>query len=192
MTSSSPHKQTIRRAMKEQRVMLSDIEQHHASQELCRHWYSEPRLRNARTVAAYYPIQSEISPLPLMRMLQHDRIQLALPATHDQHTPLTFYSYTLGDALFTGQHGILEPARDHAIIPDLIILPLLAYDLQGTRLGYGGGYYDRTLAELHKKSFFPLCVGLAYGFQMAEALPNETHDVTLDAILTPDGITWFS
>ena len=147
-------KQSIRAAMKQQRLMLSDIEQYHSAQELCRHWYAEPRLKNPTITAAYQPIQCEISPIPLMRMLQHDHKQLALPVTCGKDSPLAFYPYALGDALFAGQHGILEPAPTSTLTPDTIILPLIAVDAHGTRLGYGGGYYDRTLADFHKKGHF--------------------------------------
>jgi 5-formyltetrahydrofolate cyclo-ligase len=191
MTISEQKKQ-LRRIMKEKRMMLSDIEQYHSAQELCRHWYAAARLRNIHSVAAYQPIQSEISPIPLMRMLQHDKVSLALPVTLGKDTPLTFYRYALGDALTAGQHGILEPAREHPVTPEAILVPLLAYDLEGVRLGYGGGYYDRTLAKLHQNGVFPLCIGLAYDFQKVESLPNEAHDVTLDAVLTPEGIDWFN
>lgn len=185
-------KNTIRQEMKLQRSQLSDEEQYHCAQELCRHWYAEPRLRHALCIGAYHPIQSEISPLPLLRMLQHAKVPLALPVVTDKHAPLTFYPYTLGDPLYVGKHGISEPARSQPLLPDMLIVPLLAYDEQGTRLGYGGGYYDRTLQHLTQQGITPLCIGIAYSFQHHDDLPREAHDMTLDAVITPDGITWFT
>ena len=142
-------------------------------------------------VAGYWPIRSEISPLALMAELARDGLATALPVTPEPGGALEFRLWQEGDALVAGPHGTSEPgAGAPAATPDMLLVPLLAFDDSCHRLGYGGGFYDRTIAALRAAGPGVVAVGLAYGEQRVARLPVEAHDAALDAVLTPDGVFW--
>ena len=135
-------------------------------------------------VAGYSPIRSEIDPTPLMRKLAAQGVQLALPAIIAGDQPLKFRAWSPSDRLRRGRLGILEPAPDAAeIIPDILLVPLAAFDRLGHRIGYGAGHYDRTLAQLRKLKAIT-AIGVAFAAQEVEAVPALLHDVALDYVLT--------
>src|SRR5260370_9998342 len=135
-------------------------------------------------VAGYSPIRSEIDPTPLMRKLAAQGVQLALPAIIAGDQPLKFRAWSPSDRLRRGRLGILEPAPDAAeIIPDILLVPLAAFDRLGHRIGYGAGHYDRTLAQLRKFKAIA-AIGVAFAAQEVEAVPALLHDVALDYVLT--------
>lgn len=136
-------------------------------------------------IAAYYPLGDEISPLPLFDALRSDDYAVALPVTSGRDAALTFRRFDAGDALQKSAFGVAEPLAGPAVRPDLILVPLLAFDARGHRLGYGAGHYDRTLAELAVPA-----VGLAFDFQREEALPAEAHDRALDCVVTDKALYW--
>lgn len=136
-------------------------------------------------IAAYYPLGDEISPLPLLDALRSDGFIAALPVTAGRAAPLSFRRFDAGDALRKSDFGVAEPQEGPSLRPDLILVPLLAFDARGHRLGYGAGHYDRTLAELKVPA-----VGLAFDFQREEALPAEPHDRALDCIVTDKALYW--
>jgi 5-formyltetrahydrofolate cyclo-ligase len=138
-------------------------------------------------VAGYRPQGSEIDPWPLMARLAAAGARLALPAVTCRDAPLTFRLWTPTDRLAPDALGVPAPAPDSpAVVPDLVIAPLLAFDRQGGRLGQGGGYYDRTLSDLRAAG--PVFVlGLAFAAQEVPAVPLEPGDQRLDAILTDLG-----
>lgn len=132
----------------------------------------------------FWPIQSEIDIRPLLTALHHMDEQIALPCTPRKGLPLTFRSWSPQDALKRGAHGTWEPRPDKVeLTPDIIFVPMLAFTPAGERLGYGGGYYDRTLERLKSQSEVLAC-GVAYAAQEAPTLPTDVHDVRLDAVLT--------
>jgi 5-formyltetrahydrofolate cyclo-ligase len=141
-----------------------------------------------RIVAGYRPFRDEIDPLPLMLKLAAAGARLALPVTppRDQPSPLTFRAWTPGEALAAGGFGVDEPTGGEVVTPDLILVPLLAFDRRGHRLGYGQGHFDRTLEALRAKGKVT-AVGLAFAGQEVPELPAEPHDQALDAILTEKG-----
>ncbi len=141
-----------------------------------------------RIVAGYRPFRDEIDPLPLMLKLAATGARLALPVTppRDQPLPLTFRAWTPGDALTAGGFGVHEPTGGEVVIPDVVLVPLLAFDRRGHRLGYGQGHFDRTLETLRANGAVT-AVGLAYAGQEVPVLPDEPHDQALDAILTEKG-----
>jgi 5-formyltetrahydrofolate cyclo-ligase len=144
------------------------------------------------SVAAYMPIGTEIDPLPLMKALFQKGARLCLPALRPRHEgfEMVFCAYSFGDTLGVGPMGILQPfISDDLILPDVLLVPLLGYDGNFNRLGYGGGYYDRALGFLRgqKKT---MAVGIAFGEQSIEALPTDIYDQKLDAILTPEGLKY--
>jgi 5-formyltetrahydrofolate cyclo-ligase len=135
-------------------------------------------------VAGYSPIRSEIDPTPLLRKLAAQGAQLALPAITAGDQPLKFRSWAFNDRLRRGRLGILEPPLDAAeLVPDILLVPLAAFDRLGHRIGYGAGHYDRTLAQLREWKAIT-AIGLAFAAQEVEAVPALLHDVALDYVLT--------
>ncbi|MGB8402304.1 5-formyltetrahydrofolate cyclo-ligase [Bradyrhizobium sp.] len=135
-------------------------------------------------VAGYSPIRGEIDPIPLMRTLAAQGARLALPAILARGKSLAFRAWSHGDRLMLGPLGILEPSPAAAeLIPDIVLVPLAAFDGAGHRIGYGAGHYDRTLAQL-RKSKAVTAIGLAFVVQEIAAVPALQHDVALDYVLT--------
>jgi 5-formyltetrahydrofolate cyclo-ligase len=135
-------------------------------------------------VAGYSPIRSEIDPAPLMRKLATHGARLVLPAIAARGQSLRFRAWHPNDRLLPGPLGILEPSPAAAeITPDIVLVPLAAFDRSGHRIGYGAGHYDRTLAQLRKSKAL-VAIGLAFAAQEVEAVPALSHDVALDYVLT--------
>ena len=136
------------------------------------------------TVSGFMPMQSEINPLPLMKKLAVAGVQLALPVTGLRGQPLVMRAWTWGEPLASGVWGIREPRPEaRPLDPDVLLVPLLAFDRAGARLGYGGGYYDLTLARL--RSHKPvIAVGFAYAIQEVDHVPTTARDAMLDLVLT--------
>jgi 5-formyltetrahydrofolate cyclo-ligase len=138
-------------------------------------------------VSAFAPMPDELRIWPLLRRLQGDRFQLALPVMQGKGRPLLFRAWKPGDAMDSGVWGIAEPRTDKpAVEPDIVLVPLLAFDRSGWRLGYGGGFYDRTLQGLRARKQV-VAVGLAYDGQEVEVIPRLDYDQRLDWVLTPSG-----
>lgn len=139
-------------------------------------------------VAGYHAHRDEADPVLLLKTLARSGAHIAFPRVTAKDAALEFHLVPDGEILSPGRHGIHEPlAHWPKVIPELLLVPLLAYDDHGYRLGYGGGYYDRTLAALSGVR----AVGIAYGGQRMESLPHDRHDHPLDAILTEDGLKEF-
>ena len=139
--------------------------------------------------AAYLPIRSEISPLPLIAALYNAGEPTAMPVTPAPGNPLSFRRWGIGDVLEDGPHGTRQPpASGTAILPDVILTPLLAFDTAGWRLGYGGGFYDRTIADYAIHGHKASVIGLAYDGQKLDKVPVGPHDMPLDAVLSPSGL----
>ncbi len=139
-------------------------------------------------VGGYWPIGDEIDVLPLLAAL-HDRgIALALPVVAAPGQPLSFQAWRPGDEMTPGAHGIPVPLSTAALVnPHLLIVPLLAFDAQGWRLGYGAGYYDRTLERLGDTV---TSIGVAYAVQRVERVPRDAGDRPLDAVVTEAAAHW--
>ncbi len=144
-------------------------------------------LASAKVVAGYRAQAAEIDPWPLMQVFVKAGARIALPAAVSLDAPLVFRAYLDGDTLEPDAAGVPSPTEDAAaLVPDLIITPLLAFDRLGARMGQGGGHYDRTLAAPRARG--PVFVlGLAYAAQQVGRIPVEPHDQPLDAILTEKG-----
>jgi 5-formyltetrahydrofolate cyclo-ligase len=136
-------------------------------------------------LAAYHPVRSELDCLPLLRLLASDGWRLALPAVIGP-APLIFREWSLSAPLETGPLGIPHLSAGPEVIPRVLIVPLLAFDRRGYRLGYGGGYYDRTLAALRLDHAIT-AIGLAFDEQEVAEVPFGPYDQPLDWILTPSG-----
>jgi 5-formyltetrahydrofolate cyclo-ligase len=135
-------------------------------------------------VAGFWSMGREIATLPLLTALHARGHPIALPVTPPRGQPLSFRAWAPGAAMAKGPMGTQYPAEDVPLTPDFLLVPLLAFDRTGARLGYGGGYYDRTLAAL------PLAgrLGLAYAAQEVAEVPVGPHDVRLPAIATELGV----
>ena len=135
-------------------------------------------------VSGFMPLKSEISPLPLMRKLAEAGARLALPVVAGKGLPLIMRGWTFGAPLASGVWGIREPMPDApAVDPDILIVPLLAFDRRGYRLGYGAGYYDMTLTALRARKPV-VAVGIAYAAQEVDTVPITPRDARLDLVLT--------
>jgi 5-formyltetrahydrofolate cyclo-ligase len=135
-------------------------------------------------VSGYSPLKSEISPVPLMRRLADAGANLALPVVAGRGNPLIMRAWAFGVALGTGQWGIREPKPESPeVFPDFLLVPLLAFDRAGFRLGYGAGYYDMTIARLRKMKPV-VAIGIAFAAQELDAVPNTSFDQKLDLVLT--------
>ena len=138
-------------------------------------------------VSGYAAMEPELDVFPLLERLARDGFRLCLPVITPLGSPLRFRGWSPGEPLVPRKWGIREPADTAAAVePDILLVPLLAFDRGGWRLGYGGGYYDRTIARLH--GIKPVvAVGIAYDEQEIDAVPREPHDQRLDWVLTPAG-----
>jgi len=135
-------------------------------------------------VSGFMPMKTEIDPLPLMRALEGQGARLALPVLAGRGKPLTMRAWTFGEPLSEGVWGIREPEPEaDEVAPDILLVPLLAFDRAGSRIGYGGGYYDRTIAALRAGK--PVtAVGIAFAAQEVAQVPVTAGDARLDLVLT--------
>jgi len=140
--------------------------------------------REARVIAGYVSLGDEADVAPLLALLAEQDASLVLPAVAARDEALEFRRWKPEDALEDGPFATRHPlAEAERAVPDLLLVPLLAFDTQGGRLGYGGGYYDRTLAALRQRG--PVtAVGIGYAAQRMDGLPRETHDQPLDWVVT--------
>lgn len=146
-------------------------------------------LRAPATVAAFWPLEHEPDLRPLLEQWAQAGIALALPAIREPAAPLEFRAWAPGDTLHAGPYNVQEPAAERPVLrPDVILVPTLGYTAQADRLGYGGGYYDRTLAALRQAGHDFTAIGVAWNEGLIDAdYQAAAHDVRLDAVLTPDG-----
>lgn len=145
------------------------------------------RLPAGSTISGFAAIRDEINPAQLLAWLHEEGFLLALPVMVGKAQPLVLRAWVPGDALGSAAWGIAEPLDDKPeVFPDVVLVPLVAFDARGYRLGYGGGFYDRTLAKLRKMK--PVtAVGIAYDEQKVDVVPTESYDQRLDWVLTPSG-----
>ena len=142
------------------------------------------RVARGTIVSGYMPIKSEIDPTALLRKLAANGARLALPAVMARGKSLAFRAWSPDDRLLMGPLGILEPSPAASeIVPDIMLVPLAAFDCQGHRIGYGAGHYDFTLAHLRKVKAVT-AIGLAFAAQEIAAVPALSHDERLDYVLT--------
>ena len=138
-------------------------------------------------LALYYPSNFELNVLKILEFNKISTQDLLLPAI-DKKNLMNFFSWKRNDVLFVNKFGILEPVKTKAKIPDVMIIPLLAFDKDKYRLGYGKGFYDRYLNKYLNQFKNILTVGVAFSFQRHHKLPINKNDVKLDFIITEKGI----
>ena len=175
-------KKNLRRTLLAQRDAIAANVRARHDQALCAQviawWTRHP----VRSLGVYWPIRSEPDLRAAYAELSKRGVQLALPVVTAADAPLLFAQWAPGDALTPGFMQVPEPAQPRITVqPEALLIPCVGFNRQGNRLGYGGGFYDRTLANTPR----PLTIGIAYGSASA-AFPAAQHDIALDAIITED------
>lgn len=177
-------KRQLREEMLARRGALAEQQRAAAAQALVATFRREQPFVSGGVVSVFWPIKDEIDVRPLMDALYAAGSQLALPVVQGRGKPLLFRSWQPGEALEAGVFGTLQPAAQRAACePDALIVPLLACDTDGWRLGYGGGFYDRTLRGLRARRSV-VAVGVAFDIQLIDAVPHGADDERLDWLLT--------
>ena len=177
-------KRTLRSAMLAWRGSLSDEERRAGADGLLATFQRELPFETPAVVSGFWPIKDEIDIRPLMIGLFSEGCQLALPVVQGKGKPLLFRAWRPGDPLEQGVFGTLQPqARRETIEPDVLIVPMLACDAEGWRLGYGGGFYDRTLLGLRARRQVA-AIGVGFNAQLVDDVPHGLDDQRLDWLLT--------
>lgn len=192
---SKLNKAALRRRFRALRNSLQPAVQQAHARAIARHLASSGHLLRARTVAGYAAADGEADLSQVFQDLWHMNSTVALPVINHLTRRLDFYRHAKNKPLVRGEFDILVPDLQAEHIPllriDLLLVPLVALDRHGTRLGMGGGYYDRTLHS-HWHALRPLLMGVAHACQFsAEDLPLEAWDIRLDAVVTEQGVTDF-
>jgi 5-formyltetrahydrofolate cyclo-ligase len=182
-SSSATTKTELRRRALARRDTLPAAERQQAAETIAARAFPVA-VAPGTIVAGFMPMKSEINPLPLLRALADAGARLALPVVAGQGKPLIMRAWAFGEPLAAGVWGIREPEpAAPEVAPDILIVPLLAFDRAGQRVGYGAGYYDRTIAVLRARQPV-LAIGLAFAAQEIAAVPATPHDAPLDLVLT--------
>ncbi|HPF46202.1 MAG: 5-formyltetrahydrofolate cyclo-ligase [Alphaproteobacteria bacterium] len=142
-----------------------------------------PELDVIRTISGFIPINDEIDCLTVLKVLHAARFPLCLPTIRGKNEPLEFNFWDLYAPLDNGPFGTKQSTGVY-VSPDVLLVPLLAFDDKGFRLGYGGGYYDRTLEKLRNENPELFAIGIAYDDQKLDSVPTESYDQPLDMVIT--------
>ncbi|MDE2383760.1 MAG: 5-formyltetrahydrofolate cyclo-ligase [Alphaproteobacteria bacterium] len=185
MTASLPEdKAALRKAAAAARQVAHDAAHTTAPLRLAAHKLPAMTTPGFNAVSAFFPYRSEMDTRPLLGRLAGEGWKTCLPVVIAAGQPLVFRRWLPGEPTFKGVMNIDCPAEDAEVLePDMLIVPLLAFDRQGYRLGYGGGFYDRTLAKLRAKKKI-IAIGAAYAAQEVSSVPHGPHDQPLDYIIT--------
>lgn len=182
-------KAALRRAAHDRRATIHADERAEAARAAAAHFAARAEIARGDVVAVYWPIRDEMDCRPAMTALVDAGQPVCLPVVVGTEAPLQLRLWAAGAPLYPSGFGTLAPGEAAELVePDVIVVPLLGFDAQGTRLGYGGGYYDRTLAILTKR---PRLIGYAFACQEIASVPREPHDIPLDAVVTENGYRTF-
>ncbi len=182
-------KAALRLAAHKKRASMHPSQRSEAAMVATRHFFDGVAIEKTDVVAGYWPIRDEMDVKSLMARLMDSGQPVCLPVVLGDEQPLELRLWQDGVPLYEAGFGTLAPPEEAPRAePNVILMPLLGFDKLGTRLGYGGGYYDRTLASLTKR---PRLIGFAFALQELEHIPREAHDVPLDAIVTERGVRNF-
>lgn len=138
-----------------------------------------------QTLAFCAPVRGEFDARPLVSLLIERGWRAAMPVVETIDAPMIFRLWTPSSAMDSDRYGIPIPATGQTVIPDIVLLPLVAFDPQGFRLGYGGGYFDRTLAELVPR---PRAIGVGFDLARVADIRPQAHDIRLNTVVTEAGI----
>lgn len=193
---------TLRQQLRQQRAALTFVEQQHLSQQICEHIARSHIYKRSRKIAIYLAHGREVDLGPLLTHAWSARKQVFVPALGLRGPgKLWFVPLTAHSHFYRNRFGIHEPAhskRDRRRLLrslDVLFIPLLGYDKHGTRLGMGGGFYDKTLASVHSANAHwqrPKRIGIAYSFQEIPQLQRQPWDIPLHAIVTEQGLHEFT
>ncbi len=180
-------KRSLRNEALARRDALDAGYRQHAAEAIAKLPFPVPVPKGA-IVSGFFPMKTELSLLPLMRALEKNGAQIALPRIVGRGNPLSMRAWKFGDPLVPGQWGIREPAPDAPeVAPDILLVPFAAFDRRGYRVGYGAGYYDMTIAGLKTKKKV-VTVGFGFEAQEVQECPVEGHDQKLDFLMTEKGL----
>lgn len=184
-------KRKLREAMQARRMQMPHAAMLSASLSIARHFADHPVLAFTDSFAGYRAMRGELDVMEIFKQMARYEKRTALPCATPEKS-LIFCEWQLGDPLARHALGMEEPAETApAFIPALVLVPLLAFDGAGYRLGYGAGYYDRTMEALRATANPPLFIGAAFSSQEVEQVPSDTHDQPLDGVLTELGVSMF-
>lgn len=177
-------KQAARKAASKVRKDAAAIDGGAASMEILGHLQLTGILKAGQIVSGFLPIGSEIDTRPILVVLREMGLIISLPCVEAENAPLTFREWHPDDVLVKEKFGTMAPANTaNEVDPDIILSPMLAFDRAGFRLGYGGGFYDRSLEKLRKEKPV-IAIGVSYAAQEVNTVPRDTFDQPLDMILT--------
>jgi 5-formyltetrahydrofolate cyclo-ligase len=178
-----PDKATLRQSALARRDAMPAAERAAAVEAVTQRPFPVPVMRGM-IVSGYSPMKSEFNPVPLMRKLADAGAGLALPVTPKRGNPLIMRAWAFGDELASGVWGIREPKPEaREVFPDVMLVPLAAFDRSGHRIGYGAGYYDMTIARI--RAMKPVvAIGIAFAVQEIGKVPATSFDQQLDLVLT--------
>jgi len=180
---TNPAKDFIRRTALVSRDGIPAADRQAAAQTIAARAFPVP-LPAGAIVSGFMPIGSEINPIPLMQRLAAEGATLALPVVIGRGKPLEMRAWAFGAPLIEQQWNIkIPPPEAPAVDPDIMLVPLAAFDRTGHRIGYGAGYYDMTIAGLRARKKL-VTIGLAFAVQEVAAVPASAHDERLDFVMT--------
>ncbi|WP_416407485.1 5-formyltetrahydrofolate cyclo-ligase [Agrobacterium rosae] len=192
MTSGLLTKAQIRVERLALRDALSVEERQSKSQSITAHGANGLSFAAGTIVSGFMPIRSEVDLRPLMEALRGKAARMCLPVMLDRET-IIFREFAKGTDLVKSGFGTTGPDESTAVLdPDILLVPLSAFDENGQRIGYGAGHYDRAIARLHAKGLNPGLIGIAFDCQEVPSVPAQAHDVALDAVLTESGLRYFN
>ena len=185
-------KRKLREQMMRQRAHIPHAAMITASHAVGRHFADHPVLAFAPSFAAYMAMRGELDVQPVFTIMERFNKQTSLPCITEEKT-LIFREWKRHDPLLRHPTLGMEEPLAHApmTLPAIILVPLLAFDSDGYRLGYGGGYYDRTMERLRQRDTPPLFIGVGYSIQEIDQVPTGEHDAPLDGVLTELGVSMF-
>jgi len=137
---------------------------------------------NKKNIGGYYPVNFEIDDLELLKKFEKNKFNISLPVIK-KNFQMDFYKWSFSDLLRINKYGIPEPETKNIVYPDILLIPLVAFDKNLNRLGYGGGYYDRLISKLQEKKMITK-IGLAFSVQEIDKVPTNIYDQKLDYIVT--------
>ena len=182
-------KAALRQRARAARAAVLNSTRPDAAKAVAEHFFRAVPLDPSHIVAGYWRIKDEMDCQPILIRLMDSNQPVCLPVVLGDDMPLELRLWEQGTPLYEAGFGTLAPSElAPQVVPDVILMPLLGFDSRGTRLGYGGGYYDRTLERLGKR---PRLVGLAFAAQELDDIPHEAHDVPLDMVITEQGVRQF-
>jgi 5-formyltetrahydrofolate cyclo-ligase len=181
-------RRSMREALLSARSAIGDERRARDDEAICARLATVVAASSPRVVAAYWPVRGEPDLAALLRELAAAGHRLALPVVDAPAMPLRFVAWAPGDALIAGPWGIPRPASEETVVPDLLVIPCVGFDARCYRIGYGGGFYDRTLAALAAEGVRPRSVGVAYDAAQVDDIIPAHHDVALSIVVTPTRI----